>query len=78
MATMLVRTRMMVTFPVLGMSNEMSQVVLRYLLLKDQSKPTAATKKSVITEISEKFAEAVEKIWLRASLPVHSGNISLK
>ena len=75
--TTLVKTRRMVTCPMFGVPKEISQIVLptyenvmkHYLLVKNQMKPTAATKDPSVTDISEKVRQVVEGLWFKASLP---------
>ena len=49
-----------------------------YFLVKHQLKPTAAKKEPTITEVSEKVAVTVEKMWLRVSLLLISHTQILK
>jgi len=70
----------MVTCAVFGMPEEMSQTglptyenVIKYVLLvKHKLKPTISTKEPTITDISQKVAEDVERLWIKASIPVIS------
>lgn len=73
-------TRKMVACSVFGIPKDMSDIVLPtyehvmqyYALIKHQMKPTAATKEPSVSDISEKVAQNIELIWLKASIPVVS------
>src|SRR5271170_5746829 len=62
------------------MPKDMSDIVLPtyehvmqyYALIKHQMKPTAATQEPNVSDISEKVAQNIERIWLKASIPVVS------
>lgn len=66
--------------PIFGEPKELSEVILPtyenvmkyYLLVRYQLKPTAATKEPTVVEISEVVSANIERLWLKASIPVCS------
>lgn len=75
-----VKTRKMVTCAVFGMPEKMSETVLPtyenvmkyFLLVKHELKPNIYRKEPTITDISQKVAEDLERLWIKASIPVIS------